>query len=180
MSYATFIARKEQELYNNLKEGMSFVPSKNESRDIEILSILEKLGYPMDDLGTYLYKDVIVEVCNIINEGEITSNNKRRKLIARLNDGYDEIYKQIASEDKEIGCKTFHSYIEGAIKDIDETRTDTSLAEKIYCDKDITYGTAAFRIADYYLNEYTYDYGRPKVKKLNNMNDISDQKLILK
>ena len=28
----------------------------------------------MSQLGTYLYKDVIVEVCNIINEGEITSN----------------------------------------------------------------------------------------------------------
>src|SRR5699024_9897097 len=108
-----------------------------QKNEVEILSILEKLGFPMSQLGTYLYKDVIVEVCNIINEGEITSNNKRRKLIARLNDGYDEIYKQIASEDKEIGCKTFHSYIEGAIKDIDETRTDTSLAEKIYGDKDI-------------------------------------------
>ena len=134
----------------------------------------------MSHLGTYLYKDVIVEVCNIINEGEITSNNKRRKLIARLNDGYDEIYKQIASEDKEIGCKTFHSYIEGAIKEIDTIRTDTSLAEKIYGDKDITYGTTAYRIADYYLNEYTNDYGTVKVKKLDNMDSISYQSLILK
>lgn len=180
MDYAVYSAKEEKNLYDSLKKGMPYVLTELQKNEVEILSILEKLGFPMSQLGTYLYKDVIVKVCNIINEGEITSNNKRRKLIARLNDGYDEIYKQIASEDKEIGCKTFHSYIEGAIKDIDETRTDTSLAEKIYGDKDITYGTAAFRIADYYLNEYSYDYGRTKVKKLNNMNDISDQKLILK
>ncbi len=180
MDYAVYSAKEEKNLYDSLKKGMPYVLTELQKNEVEILSILEKLGFPMSQLGTYLYKDVIVKVCNIINEGEITSNNKRRKLIARLNDGYDEIYKQIASEDKEIGCKTFHSYIEGVIKDIDETRTDTSLAEKIYGDKDITYGTAAFRIADYYLNEYSYDYGRTKVKKLNNMNDISDQKLILK
>lgn len=180
MDYAVYSAKEEKNLYDSLKKGMPYVLTELQKNEVELLSILEKLGFPMSQLGTYLYKDVIVKVCNIINEGEITSNNKRRKLIARLNDGYDEIYKQIASEDKEIGCKTFHSYIEGAIKDIDETRTDTSLAEKIYGDKDITYGTAAFRIADYYLNEYSYDYGRTKVKKLNNMNDISDQKLILK
>ena len=180
MDHAVYSAKEEKNLYDSLKKGMPYVLTELQKNEVEILSILEKLGFPMSQLGTYLYKDVIVKVCNIINEGEITSNNKRRKLIARLNDGYDEIYKQIASEDKEIGCKTFHSYIEGAIKDIDETRTDTSLAEKIYGDKDITYGTAAFRIADYYLNEYSYDYGRTKVKKLNNMNDISDQKLILK
>lgn len=180
MDYAVYSAKEEKNLYDSLKKGMPYVLTELQKNEVEILCILEKLGFPMSQLGTYLYKDVIVEVCNIINEGEITSNNKKRKLIARLNDGYDKIYKQIASEDKEIGCKSFHSYIEGAIKDIDETRTDTSLAEKIYGDKDITYGTAAFRIADYYLNEYTYDYGRPKVKKLNNMNDISDQKLILK
>ena len=180
MDYAVYSAKEEKNLYDSLKKGMPYVLTELQKNEVEILSILEKLGFPMSQLGTYLYKDVIVEVCNIINEGEITSNNKRRKLIARLNDGYDEIYKQIASEDKEIGCKTFHSYIEGAIKNIDEIRTDTSLSQKIYGDKDITYGTAAFRIADYYLNEYSYDYGRTKVKKLNNMNDISDQKLILK
>ena len=180
MDHAVYSAKEEKNLYDSLKKGIPYVLTELQKNEVEILSILEKLGFPMSQLGTYLYKDVIVEVCNIINEGEITSNNKRRKLIARLNDGYDEIYKQIASEDKEIGCKTFHSYIEGVIKDIDETRTDTSLAEKIYGDKDITYGTAAFRIADYYLNEYSYDYGTTKVKKLNNMNDISDQKLILK
>ena len=29
-----------------------------QERDIRILGILEGLGYPMDELGTYLYKDV--------------------------------------------------------------------------------------------------------------------------
>lgn len=179
MDYAVYGASEDKKLYDNLKKGMPYVLTNLQKSDVEILSILEKLGYPMSHLGTYLYKDVIIKVCEILNEGEITSNNKRRKLIRRLNDGYDEIYKQIASEDKEIGCKTFHSYIEGAIKEIDTIRTDTSLAEKIYGDKDITYGTLSYRIADYYVNDYNNEYVKVKVKKLDNMTDNASQTLIL-
>ena len=175
MSYATFIARKEQELYNNLKEGMSFVPSKNQSRDIEILSILEKLGYPMDDLGTYLYKDVVVGVCEEIEKEHVASNNKRRKVTSDLNNGYSDIYLWIAREDKELGCKTFHYFIGKAIEEIDEDKVDPALASKIYGDKkEITYGESALHIAEYYLGTNTYDASRKytptKVKKLANVN----------
>lgn len=65
MSYAMRVARKEKELYENLKEGNFKNITENEERNVEILSILEKLGYPMTNLGTYLYKDLISYVCDI-------------------------------------------------------------------------------------------------------------------
>lgn len=55
MIYAMRVARKEKELYENLKEGNFKNITENEERNVEILSILEKLGYPMTNLGTYLY-----------------------------------------------------------------------------------------------------------------------------
>lgn len=65
MSYAMRVARKEKELYENLKEGNFKNITENEERNVEILSILEKLGYPMTNLDTYLYKDLISYVCDI-------------------------------------------------------------------------------------------------------------------
>ena len=181
MSYAAFVARKENEVYNNLKKGNFKDLTVSEERDIEILSILEKLGYPMSHLGTYLYKDLITLVCDEIEDMGISElQSKNEEMLDSLNNGYSNLYIGIASDDKELGCKTFHSYIEGAIEEIDEEKIDTSLASRIYGTiENITYGTAAMHIAQYYLNGNTYDdgldYSIPKVKKLSNMNDIKSQ-----
>ena len=175
MSYAAFIAKEEQNLYNNLKEGMSFVPNKNQVRDIEILSILEKLGYPMNALGTYFYKDVVIGVCEELEKNQEIYNNKIRKITSDLNNSYSDIYLWIASEDKELGCKTFHYFIEKTVEEIDEDKVDPALASKIYGDKkEITYGESALHIAEYYLGTNTYDtskvYTPTKVKRLANVN----------
>ena len=176
MSYAMYVAKEENEVYKNLKKGNFKELTLEEERDVEILSILEKLGYPMSHLGTYLYKDLIALVCDEIKDmsiSELQSENKN--MLADLNKGYSSLYRWVASEDKELGCKSFHSYIEGAISKIDEEKIDASLASRIYgTDEDITYGTAALHIAEYYLNGQTYDNGRdykaPRVKKLNGVN----------
>ena len=72
MIYAMRVARKEKELYENLKEGNFKNITENEERNVEILSILEKLGYPMTNLGTYLYIWVSVK---------FKGNNKKWKCV---------------------------------------------------------------------------------------------------
>ena len=47
MSYASNVANREMAVYENLKKGNPIRLDLNQERDIEILSILEKLGYPM-------------------------------------------------------------------------------------------------------------------------------------
>lgn len=174
MIYAMRVARKEKELYENLKEGNFKNITENEERNVEILSILEKLGYPMTNLGTYLYKDLISYVCDIIEDiGINVLQSENKKILEFLNNRYSSLYIWIAREDKKLGCKTFHLYIEDAISKIDKEKLDTSLASRIYrTKKDITYGTVALHIAEYYLNGHTYDngidYKLPKVKKLQN------------
>lgn len=175
MSYAAFVARKENKVHNNFKKGIFKDLTVSEERDIEILSILEKLGYKMSHLGTYLYKDLIASVCDEIEDMGISElQSEEEEMLEFLNNGYSSLYVGIASDDKELGCKTFHYYIEDAISKIDEEKIDTSLASRIYgTSEDITYGTAALHIAEYYLNGHTYDYGMdyeiPKVKKLENV-----------
>ena len=39
---------------------------------------------------------------------ELQSENKN--MLADLNKGYSSLYRWVASDDKELGCKSFHSY----------------------------------------------------------------------
>lgn len=91
-------------------------------------------------------------------------------MLVSLNNKYSSLYIWIASDDKELGCKTFHSYIEDALLKIDYDKIDVSLASRIYGSEDITYGSAALHIAEYFLNGHTYNngvnYKIPRVKKL--------------
>lgn len=175
MSFAIYEAKKENKVYEDLKRGRAKALTLNEERDIELLSILEKLGYPMDHFGTYLYKDLIASICDEIEHMSIGElQQKDQSMTVALNDGYSSFYRWLASDDKELGCKTFHSYIQGAIDSINKAKVDTTLASKIYGNtKDITYGTSAMHIAQYYLNSHTYSkgssYKAPRVKKLANV-----------
>ena len=51
MDYAVFVAKEEKNLYDSLKKGMPYVLKESQKEEVEILSILEKLGYPMSHLG---------------------------------------------------------------------------------------------------------------------------------
>ena len=112
MSYAMYVAKEENEVYKNLKKGNFKELTLEEERDVEILSILEKLGYPMSHLGTYLYKDLIALVCDEIKDMGISElQSEEEEMLEFLNNGYSSLYVGIASDDKELGCKTFHYYI---------------------------------------------------------------------
>ena len=185
MSYASNVANRELAVYEYLKKGKSIDLNFHQERDVEILSILEKLGYPMAHLGTYLYKDLISLVCEIIEKMESCELlNKRSVIIEILNNGYSSHYIWLATDDKDLGCKTFHGFIQGAIEEIDYDKIDQDLVSKIYGSKEeVTYGTGALCIAEYYLNKNTYNktrnYGLPKIKKLKNV-DIDNKHQLLR
>ena len=171
MNCARYLARKEKEVYDNYRKCNYVELIIKEKKDIEILSILEKLGYPMEHLGTYFYKDLVLFVCDEIkNMNTSDLQQKNNDMLVSLNNKYSSLYIWIASDDKELGCKTFHSYIEDALLKIDYDKIDVSLASRIYGSEDITYGSAALHIAEYFLNGHTYNngvnYKIPRVKKL--------------
>ena len=175
-SFAVYSAKKDKEKYELYKKGELKNIDEETKKELKILDILERLGYPMNELGTYLYKDLINEVCDEM-KGVSTRRDidKCRILLQELTDTYSNLYHYIAREWKEMGIKTFHLYIGQATERIDKEKIDKELSKKIYGNNHNSqdYGLHAFQIAAYTLNKYSYDnikvYEQPKIKKLSNM-----------
>ena len=175
-SFALYEAKKDKEKYENYKKGELKSIDEETNKDLKILDILERLGYSMNELGTYLYKDLIKEVCDEMKDVSTRRDmDKCRILLSELTNIYSNLYHYIAREWKEMGIKTFHLYIGQATERIDKEKIDQELSKKIYGNnpKPQDYGLHAFQIAAYTLNKYSYDntkkYQQPKVKKLSNM-----------
>lgn len=172
-SYAMFEAHLDKEAYEKSKKGELEEISEIQERDIKILRILEGLGYPMDELGTYLYKDVIAEAYEKVKDVSSRRDmDKCRELMASLNDAYSDFYRWIARDDKEIGVKSFHFYIGEAISKIDDNSIDKELAIKVFGSnpEDLNYGLQAFQLACYASDRYSMepDFKKPKVMGLSN------------
>lgn len=172
-SYAMFEAHLDKEAYEKSKKGELEEISEIQERDIKILRILEGLGYPMDELGTYLYKDVIAEAYEKVKDVSSGRDmDKCRELMASLNDAYSDFYRWIARDDKEMGVKSFHFYIGEAISKIDDNSIDKELAIKVFGSnpEDLNYGLQAFQLACYASNRYSMepDFKKPKVMGLSN------------
>lgn len=171
--YAMFEAQLDKKLYEKSKKGELEEISETQERDLKILRILEGLGYPMDELGTYLYKDVIAEAYEKVKDVSRRKDmDKCRDLMASLNDAYSDFYRWIARDDKEMGVKSFHFYIEEAISKIDENSIDKELAVKVFGSnpEDLNYGLQAFQLACYASDRYSMepDFKKPKVMGLSN------------
>lgn len=172
-SYAMFEAHLDKEAYEKSKKGELEEISEIQERDIKILRILEGLGYPMDELGTYLYKDVIAEAYEKVKDVSSRRDmDKCRDLMASLNDAYSDFYRWIARDDKEMGVKSFHFYIGEAISKIDDDSIDKELAIKVFGSnpEDLNYGLQAFQLACYASNRYSMepDFKKSKVMGLSN------------
>lgn len=172
-SYAMFEAHLDKEAYEKSKKGELEEISEIQERDIKILRILEGLGYPMDELGTYLYKDVIAEAYEKVKDVSSRRDmDKCRELMASLNDAYSDFYRWIARDDKEMGVKSFHFYIGEAISKIDDNSIDKELAIKVFGSNPeyLNYGLQAFQLACYASNRYSMepDFKKPKVMGLSN------------
>lgn len=177
-SYAMWVASSDKKEYEKFKAGKKRKVSNAEIRDIKILALLEGLGYPMEELGTYLYKDVITEIYEFLKGVSAPEDmQKCKELLIELNDGFSEFYHCIAREDKEMGVKSFHLYIQRAIERIDNQKINKELSKSIYGDtvEEMSYGVQAFQIAAYTLGIYSYDdvkeYKSPKIKKISNIPD---------
>lgn len=174
VSYAMFEANLDKKMYEEYKVGKLKDISLTKQRDVNILSLLEGLGFPMDELGTYLYKDVIGEVYEQVKDiSKREDMQKCRELMKELTDAYSCFYRFIARDDKEMGLSSFHFYIEQAISKIDEKLIDKELAVKVFGTnpEDTNYGLLSFQLASYVAHHYSMEpeFNRQKVMGLSNL-----------
>ena len=131
-SFAIYSAKKDKEKYESYKKEELKNINEETRRELKILDILERLGYPMNELGTYLYKDLINEVCDEMKDVSTRRDiDKCRILLQELTDIYSNLYHYIAREWKEMGIKTFHLYIGQATERIDKEQMRQAIEKTI-------------------------------------------------
>lgn len=177
-SFATYVANIDRANYAKYKAGVEQEWSDSDARSMQVLSILDGLGYPMEELGTYLYKEVITEICDSLKgiTGKRSDMAKCKDLLTQLNNGFSQFYHNVAREYLDMGVTSFHLYIQQAIEKINYEKIDLDLSYQIFGadPTEQNYGLQAFQLAAYTLGfAIKKEVHPPRVKKLANIpNDI--------
>ncbi len=97
--------------YKNYKAGKTKLEDLTEEEQLEmnILSVLESLGYPMKQTGTYFYKGIIIRAMDQLQQ--ITPEQGYIELMATMANNYSQFYLDIARNEYDVGLTTFHSCI---------------------------------------------------------------------
>lgn len=164
--YASLSIERDMENYNLLKQG-KISNNKQICLDTQILYVLDNLGFDMEHIGTYLYKDVIKKVYNILgNIDEIEKYEKYRDLLLELNNRNSNFYFDIAREEKEIGVKSFFRYIDNAIEKSGEN--NEYFSSKIGLKLNENFGTSVIMISKYIKekNDLINNQNRENVRKI--------------
>lgn len=158
--------------YKMYKSGKIFEDS-DKKLEMQILSLLEKIGYPMDEIGTYFYKRIIFKVIKIleaIDRGESTLNNE--ELIAQLQNPFSQFYVEVAKIELDIGIKTFHMYVGQANSEIDYLSATPEILYRIYSNssEDMDYGEHAFLLSSFLLGKVKPKrQNSPLIRRLNKL-----------
>ena len=97
---------------------------------VQILSYLDRLGFPMDDNYVYVYKDLILMVINKLMMFSSNEDNSCLELISSLRNGESELYRGIAL-DLGISLDKLIISLNMVVSKIDMDKMDESLLENI-------------------------------------------------
>lgn len=139
--------------------GLKLYCIENKLLDLKILELLEKNGFSLDELGTFLYKDVIKKVLLTLQ----VSKNEQEELRQQLKNAYSQIYFDIARNDNDMGLKTFHNYIQVALAKINDEEASSTLIADLSREKPLNYGELAFEISKWFLDNKILKEPNPEV-----------------
>lgn len=142
-----YIAYDEKKKYLQDQKGECKGYTEEEKKDLKILEFLFQNGFSNENLGTYLYKDVISRIIEYLNKPSKTSEIEELK--QQLNNAYSQFYFDISRNEKDMGLKTFHYCIQSALANLDDK--NSNFIEEISSQKKLNYGQLAFEIASYML-----------------------------
>lgn len=141
--------------YAKYKAGSFESFSEDRLEQMEILSNLEKLSFPMEEVGTYFFKDMIVKAMRYLDGTDDFGNPiSQSELLQELKSPFSQFYFDLARNELDIGLKTFHSHIEHALESVDYGKADTTLLLEIYSNfsKEADYGEHALIIGKHMKN----------------------------
>lgn len=160
MAYETY--RKTGEVLKN-----------NSLEEMEIIELLESLGYPLEETGTYLYKSLIISVLNYLRGYPVRLEVLgEEELKEQLTSPYSQLYFDIARNDMDLGIKTFHALIIRATMKVDKSNTSEELIDDIFMGnfEPEKYGSNALDIAKYYFALRGFKKGNQKLNRVKKVN----------
>lgn len=167
---AMCLAGTERNDYLNYKKGMLNIETTDQMLEIMILNLLEKNGFSIDELGTFLYKDIIKKVMECLEK----TNVKEEELLKDLSNAYSQFYFDLSRNDRDMGLKTFHDYIQSAIYKMNP-HSEESWIRDLADQKKTNYGVLAFDIASSIIESklnQPKEEKRPKTHCLEKMSGL--------
>ena len=169
-------AYDDQQDYFAYKNGTLGDLSEDKELDMQVIDLLVALGYSVDEMGTFLYKDVVSRVANYISRVSNRADVMACKgLISELKDPYSQFYFQIARNEKWMGCNTFHAHILKAHASVDVSKADPVVMFKVYSayKNEMDTGEHAFLLGSYVAGHLMPKAPeKPVIKKLENLPDM--------
>lgn len=166
-------AHKDKESYEAYKKNHELIGDAS-VEELEIIAILEKLGYPTGEVGTYLYKALIVCVLDYLRgfpvRREVLSEEELKE---QLDNPFSQLFFDIARNDMDLGIKTFHAAITRASANIDVASVDRDIINQIFAGnyEPINYSSNALNIAKYYFELGSF---KKSDKKLNRIAKVKN------
>lgn len=115
--------------YYVYKYASALKVSEPEQQEMNVLEVLEQLGFPMDKTGTYFYKEIIMKTMEELEMVE--TKEEERDLKTAMENSYSQFYFDIARNNIDIGLKSFHGCIQLAYEGRKKTPDCIKLEQRI-------------------------------------------------
>lgn len=138
--------------YQQYKRGdYSTKINKKAEQDLDVLYILENLGYGTNQTGTYLLKDMVTYAIEkmLKSKGKVEEICQIRK---EMKEPYSQFYMDIARSDRDMGLKSFHTFVNLAHANRRNIKKSMVKRTEIIPSKDEP-EDQAFKVALYYIQE---------------------------
>ena len=130
---SNFVVCGDRGMYNRFKDGLLTDIDEKQSIKIKILSLLEAYGFPMDELGTYFYKDIIAKCYDVINSKQDENYfNRCGMLLEELKNPYSNFYFDLARNEHAMGTTTMNNRINSAFLERKKEHINKSVEHEIF------------------------------------------------
>ena len=173
VNFMANVVHQDKKAYEAYKRTQEVVEGAS-IEELEILNILDELGYPLGEIGTYLYKALIVNILNYLRgvpiRREVLSEEELKE---QLNNPFSQLFFDIARNDMDLGIKTFHAAINRASANVDIESVNRKMSEEIFSGNfdPVDYSFNALDIAKYYFELRDFRKNSKKLNRLVKMNN---------
>lgn len=137
--------------YQDLKTGKTTDEISPElALELDMLYLIEKLGYDVNTTGTYLLKDMAVEAVKKMLKAK--NNDDICEIRRQMKQAFSQFYVDLARNDRDMGIKTFYTFVNIAHENKSNAKKDIARKMGIISGSEEP-EDQAFKAALYYIKE---------------------------